>query len=436
MQIVRLKGPFRHDSGHAFTVPMPPSVRKSAGSHIILLEGDEPIGPGESPHDIIRSDGAGRFSVWPPLLYFSASDNSDPNINGREYRMVRLDAGPHSQLYKEIRRSIAQHDTDVLRMVGENLRLNNSVFSNFFRYHRTIMQPLRRNRIPQPASVLEVGCGRTPYTALRFLSDGVTTYVANDIGKVASTFERPLIEALIGCLAALDADLGNRLSVVLKRRDDGNYEAAGLAVFSQTPCEEINLPEPVEFITSTSVLEHVTKPDEVIASFARLLAPGGLMWHSIDLRDHQDFSRPFEFLYKKNQPYHANTENRLRSSDWFTLLAKHDFETVECNYLVQKVDDQQSWTFDARQWPTLPLPTSTAHCSPSRSTVMHWTIFRRWQFRCFAASAFKARFRKACPRPDRGGHRFPACAKLWHGRLAWTNACAGGGRSEKIMLHQ
>jgi hypothetical protein len=34
------------------------------------------------------------------------------------------------------------------------------------------------------------------------------------------------------------------------------------------------------------------------------------------------------------------------------------------------------------------------------------------------------------------GHRFPAGAKLRLGPLSWTDASAGGGTAEKIMLNQ
>jgi hypothetical protein len=42
------------------------------------------------------------------------------------------------------------------------------------------------------------------------------------------------------------------------------------------------------------------------------------------------------------------------------------------------------------------------------------------------------------PAPDliRGGYRFPACAKPWHDLVEWTDASAGVGRSEKIMLRE
>ena len=40
------------------------------------------------------------------------------------------------------------------------------------------------------------------------------------------------------------------------------------------------------------------------------------------------------------------------------------------------------------------------------------------------------------PAPDliRGVQRFPACAKPLHYPAGWTDASAGAGRSEKIML--
>src|ERR1044072_8645313 len=36
----------------------------------------------------------------------------------------------------------------------------------------------------------------------------------------------------------------------------------------------------------------------------------------------------------------------------------------------------------------------------------------------------------------KSGNRFPACAQPWHGPLAWIEASAGEGRSEKIMHGQ
>jgi hypothetical protein len=55
------------------------------------MEDDRVLGPGQALHDDIRRHGAGRYSHWERTLYFSTSDNSDPNANGRSY--VALIAG-------------------------------------------------------------------------------------------------------------------------------------------------------------------------------------------------------------------------------------------------------------------------------------------------------------------------------------------------------
>jgi hypothetical protein len=50
-----------------------------------LYEDGRPLGPGRSVHDDIRKIGQGRFSHWQTAIQFSASDNSDPRRNGRQY---------------------------------------------------------------------------------------------------------------------------------------------------------------------------------------------------------------------------------------------------------------------------------------------------------------------------------------------------------------
>ncbi|GEM_PF-4086933 len=50
-----------------------------------VLEDGVPLGPANSFISEIASQGSGRFSHWLDAVYFSASDNSDPNTNGRVY---------------------------------------------------------------------------------------------------------------------------------------------------------------------------------------------------------------------------------------------------------------------------------------------------------------------------------------------------------------
>jgi hypothetical protein len=61
----------------------------AAISTFVLCEGNLLLGPAHSDHAAIWTGGHGRFSHWGNIIVFSASDNSDPNTNGRTYKMVQ-----------------------------------------------------------------------------------------------------------------------------------------------------------------------------------------------------------------------------------------------------------------------------------------------------------------------------------------------------------
>lgn len=74
----------QREIGNAFITRVP-SLGKLTG--LTLFEDDAPLGPSSALHDDIRKNGAGAFSVWGNYLYFSTSDNTDPAVNGRKYRL-------------------------------------------------------------------------------------------------------------------------------------------------------------------------------------------------------------------------------------------------------------------------------------------------------------------------------------------------------------
>jgi hypothetical protein len=89
-----LTGPFKQENGYAFFAPFPvsgsgDSLQQPRRSSATVCEDDKPLGPAHSIHDDIRTQGMGRFSYWGRDLYFSTSDNSDPNTNGRSYKVVQ-----------------------------------------------------------------------------------------------------------------------------------------------------------------------------------------------------------------------------------------------------------------------------------------------------------------------------------------------------------
>jgi hypothetical protein len=83
-----------HESGHAWSVPLPDLTRFAdteecpLRSMLMLVENGTTLGPAHQLHDDVRTLGGGRLSHWKDRLLFSTSDNSDPNANGRAYDLV------------------------------------------------------------------------------------------------------------------------------------------------------------------------------------------------------------------------------------------------------------------------------------------------------------------------------------------------------------
>jgi hypothetical protein len=56
-----------------------------AASSLIVYEDGKPLGPPHAPFDEIRKIGKGRYNHWDNVVFFTASDNTDPRTNGRKY---------------------------------------------------------------------------------------------------------------------------------------------------------------------------------------------------------------------------------------------------------------------------------------------------------------------------------------------------------------
>jgi hypothetical protein len=96
---VTLQGPFLADGGHAFRIDLGPgpflrSLLSTGGdgprnySRLRLFEDGIELTQGHTAHQLIRDGGGGRFRHWHEELYFSATDNSDPNVSGHVYSAV------------------------------------------------------------------------------------------------------------------------------------------------------------------------------------------------------------------------------------------------------------------------------------------------------------------------------------------------------------
>jgi hypothetical protein len=63
------------------------SLEDPYASELMVFEDGVGLGPPHAQHAEIGTKGAGAFSHWQQILYFSARDNSDPRTNGRKYQV-------------------------------------------------------------------------------------------------------------------------------------------------------------------------------------------------------------------------------------------------------------------------------------------------------------------------------------------------------------
>jgi hypothetical protein len=89
-----LDPPFPHHRGHIWAAGTPDLVDIADNedapkrSPAFLFEDGHQLPRPHASHDDIDRDGAGRFSHWSTCVYFSSSDNTDPNTNGRKYVLL------------------------------------------------------------------------------------------------------------------------------------------------------------------------------------------------------------------------------------------------------------------------------------------------------------------------------------------------------------
>lgn len=87
-------------------------------SRLVLFEDKRPLGVAHSNHGMIRSLGRGLYSHWRHEVFFSCSDNTSPNTNGRRYAFLEIGARPDNMERRLARMvglklSTAQADLDL-----------------------------------------------------------------------------------------------------------------------------------------------------------------------------------------------------------------------------------------------------------------------------------------------------------------------------------
>jgi SAM-dependent methyltransferase len=179
--------------------------------------------------------------------------------------------------------------------------------------------------------VLELGPGEDLSVALRFLAAGAATVSCVDrfVFDVEPAWEHEVYRLL---LDELDGEGRRRLSELVTpdgdlRRDDPRLEIVG-GIGIEEAVDHLRGGD-YDLIVSVAVLEHVYDVAASMRAMDALLAPGGVMVHQVDLRDHGMFSaggrHPLEFLTIPDGLYrvmtsHTGAPNRERLSTYRGLL--------------------------------------------------------------------------------------------------------------------
>lgn len=166
---------------------------------------------------------------------------------------------------------------------------------------------LIRSRHPISGTVMEIGPGGNLGGLLMYLAAGCERGVAFDLVELVTDQQD------------LYADLASDAGELLKRIE---YRVG-------EPIEQTSIPsESFDIIFSAACLEHVGDPDAALRSIFRLLEPGGVTTHSIDLRDHRDFGAPLAFLRYSDRVWRAASSRRLVTNRWRASDWQRGFEAV------------------------------------------------------------------------------------------------------------
>lgn len=336
---VLLKPPFRREDGNCWIADLQEALAAEADcneapqrSRWLLYENDTPVGPPHQVHAAIREAGAGRHSHWGGNLYFSTSDNSDPNTNGRRY--VLADGALALGAPMETPAKAAGRD-ELFQIAGSVQLLSCPIcgddkISNIWRLPQThfsepvyvtkadgsgrsYLAALPTLRVPQQIYCFDI-CDTCETIFLNPKQDDQSIYCQDD-SKVVH-FKRDGVEPYRGTLASLvphvprdaqvilDAACGAGQSLQILRESWPATRLIGLEL--SQPCVDhmracgleayaadldvddlraFAAPDTVDFILFSESFEHVRKPMQVTRKLVELLRPGGRMlitaqWYS------------------------------------------------------------------------------------------------------------------------------------------------------------
>lgn len=233
---------------------------------------------------------------------------------------------------------------------------------NHIDYSRKKFTDLKKNLSPftdlQAKVFLELGPGGFLGTGILALEDGAEKYIAIDDGM--HTFIQPRQIAHYRELLNQKSKAFHRYFITENHQTRYRKEKISFASIDQT--SHYPLPNAsVDIIYSCAVLEHVHNLDLCFEEMARVLKPGGYMYHEVDLRDHIFSQKSLwfltipEWLFRFLFGHTGGYVNRKRLSFYRAVTEKYGFticsltitEKTKVGDTFPKIQDQDALVFIA-----------------------------------------------------------------------------------------
>lgn len=182
------------------------------------------------------------------------------------------------------------------------------------------------------AHILELGPGGSIGFGLLALESGASRYTAIDNGThifVEGTLIERYTRLLRGNRDALNAYFSFSSTGQVSYRPE-KIAFAAIDQHSRYPLPDAS----VDIIYSCAVLEHVHNLDLCFREMSRVLRPGGIMYHEVDLRDHIFSQKSLFFLTLSDRwfrtlfQYTGGYVNRERVSSYRSLAEKYGLSIV------------------------------------------------------------------------------------------------------------
>ncbi len=333
-----LPGPFTHIDGRGWSAHLPqlahlanqPNAQNR--STLALYEDGVPIGPAHASRSEIVARGEGRYQHLGPSVVFSASDNSNPNGNGRTYTY------PLSPWLFRRRTAGLADGSDLpgnfqLRDTSPE-RIKADIDYTLQAAERWLQEARRFSPATSGMRILEVGPGINYGAVMVLACHGMVPLVSDRfLSAWQEDYHRPFYEGLAREVARRDpaADVTPLRQLLAAGGYDERIITCVTASLEEMPLDDNS----IDMIFSNAVVEHLYNVDRSFAQLYRITRPGGFGLHQVDFRDHRNFDRPLEYLLLEEEEFQrqfaaalSEVGNRYRPAEVSAWIEAAGFEVL------------------------------------------------------------------------------------------------------------